>query len=105
MAICYEANEIGSIVHYILVCILIGGVCKWKRLPFRLAAGAWTLAAFIFVQAYNSTLITYVITPSQSPLIYSAYDIAKDPSIALYMRKASTGERMITVGFIKTTLS
>jgi hypothetical protein len=39
-----------------------GGPCRSKRLPYRLVAGVWTLAAFIFVQAYTSTLFTYVVT-------------------------------------------
>ncbi|EFX82168.1 hypothetical protein DAPPUDRAFT_241316 [Daphnia pulex] len=51
-----------------------GGSCKSKRLPYRLVAGVWTLAAFVFVQAYTSTLFTYVVTPINHPLIDSVYD-------------------------------
>jgi hypothetical protein len=33
-----------------------GGPCSSERLPFRIVAGVWTLAAFVFVHAYNLTL-------------------------------------------------
>lgn len=39
-----------------------GGPCTSKRLPFRIVAGVWCLAAFVFVQAYNSTLFTFLVT-------------------------------------------
>nr|CAH0101813.1 unnamed protein product [Daphnia galeata] len=60
-----------------------GGPCSSNLLPFRLVAGVWTLAAFIFVQAYTSTLFTYVVAPVNPPLINSIYDIAESPDINL----------------------
>ncbi|EFX82353.1 hypothetical protein DAPPUDRAFT_241433 [Daphnia pulex] len=51
-----------------------GGLFPSKRLPYRLVAGVWTLAAFFFVQSYTSTLFTYVVTPINHPLINSIYD-------------------------------
>ncbi|EFX82216.1 hypothetical protein DAPPUDRAFT_316861 [Daphnia pulex] len=72
-----------------------GGTCTSKRLPFRTVAGVWTLAAFIFVQAYTSTLFTYVVTPIHHPLINSVYDIADRTDINLLVREA---------GFINTLL-
>lgn len=54
--------------------IQIKGVrCESNRLSLRLVAGVWCLAAFVFVQAYMSTLITYVVTPINFPLINSAW--------------------------------
>ncbi|EFX82126.1 hypothetical protein DAPPUDRAFT_241224 [Daphnia pulex] len=60
-----------------------GGPCASKRLPFRLVAGVWILAAFIFVQAYTSLLFTYVVAPVNQPLINSIYDIADSSDINL----------------------
>ncbi|EFX78662.1 hypothetical protein DAPPUDRAFT_246066 [Daphnia pulex] len=60
-----------------------GGFCPLKWLPFRLVAGAWTLAAFFFVQSYTSTLFTYVVTPINPPLINSVDDIVDSGDINL----------------------
>jgi hypothetical protein len=56
----------------------------------------WTLAAFIFVQAYTSTLITYVVTPINQALIDSVYDVIDNGDINLVIREA---------GFMNTLLS
>nr|CAH0104494.1 unnamed protein product [Daphnia galeata] len=63
-----------------------GEQCTSKRLPIRLVAGVWCVASFIFVQAYNSTLFTYVVTPVRHPLINSIYDIFENPEINLLVR-------------------
>ncbi|EFX82186.1 hypothetical protein DAPPUDRAFT_241335 [Daphnia pulex] len=63
-----------------------GGPCTSKGLPIRLVAAAWCLATFIFVQAYNSTLFTYVVTPVHQPLINSIYDIFDNSDINLLVR-------------------
>jgi ionotropic glutamate receptor len=55
-------------------------------LSFRLVAGVWTLAAFIFVQAYNSTLFTYVMAPVNHPLIDSMHGVAESADINLLFR-------------------
>jgi hypothetical protein len=65
-------------------------------LPFRLVAGVWCLAAFIFVQAYNSTLFTYVVVPVNYPLINSVYDMADRRDINLMVRKAGTPDLVIS---------
>ncbi|XP_046449177.1 glutamate receptor ionotropic, kainate 2-like [Daphnia pulex] len=66
-----------------------GGPCPSKRLPYRLVAGVWILAAFFFVQAYTSTLFTYVVTPINQPLINSIYDLINSNDINLYVRESS----------------
>jgi hypothetical protein len=78
---------------------MIGGPCTSNRLPFRLVAGVWTLAAFIFVQAYTSTLFTYVVAPVNHPLINSLYDIADNPEIHLLVKNEGTPDRYFTVRF------
>ncbi|XP_046448237.1 uncharacterized protein LOC124197028 isoform X2 [Daphnia pulex] len=75
-----------------------GGPCTSNRLPFRLVAGVWTLAAFIFVQAYTSTLFTYVVAPVNHPLIDSLYDIADNPEIHLLVKNEGTPDRYFTAG-------
>ncbi|EFX87004.1 hypothetical protein DAPPUDRAFT_235850 [Daphnia pulex] len=59
------------------------GPCPSNRLPFRIVAGAWSLAAFIFVQAYTSTLSTYVLTPINNPLVNSPYEIPEMKDVQL----------------------
>ncbi|XP_046648429.1 glutamate receptor ionotropic, kainate 5-like [Daphnia pulicaria] len=73
-----------------------GGPCMSKRLPYRLVAGVWTLAAFIFVQAYTSTLFTYVVTPISEPLINSVYDVVDNPDIKLIVRETGFMNTLLT---------
>jgi hypothetical protein len=56
----------------------------------------WTLATFIFVQAYTSTLFTYVVTPVQQPLISSVYELAENSAIQLFLRKAGIPDVVIS---------
>jgi ionotropic glutamate receptor len=78
-------NEVGKIYYL----IQIKGVrCESNRLSLRLVAGVWCLAAFVFVQAYMSTLITYVVTPINFPLINSAYDIPGTKEVNELIRKS-----------------
>ncbi len=80
--------NLGKIYH------LTGGPCTSKRLPFRLVAGVWTLAAFIFVQAYTSTLFTYFVTPIKKSLINSIDDIAENSDINLFLKKDGTLDKL-----------
>ncbi|EFX82390.1 hypothetical protein DAPPUDRAFT_316803 [Daphnia pulex] len=90
-------GETGKQYVYVFGTLLSqGGPCRSKRLPYRLVAGVWTLAAFIFVQAYTSTLFTYVVTPISEPLIDSVYDVVNNGDINLLVRET---------GFMNTLLS
>lgn len=73
-----------------------GGPCTSKRLSFRLVAGVWSLAAFIFVQAYTSTLFTYVVTPVNPPLVKSAYDLADKNDVNVLIRKAGIIDTLVS---------
>ncbi len=77
--------------------LILGGPCASNRLPFRIVAGVWTLGAFIFVQAYTSTLFTYVVTPIRSTLIDSIEDVAKNTDIKLFVKKAGTPDHLFSV--------
>ncbi|XP_046642705.1 ionotropic receptor 21a-like [Daphnia pulicaria] len=74
-----------------------GGPCTSKRLPYRVVAGVWTLAAFVFVQAYTSTLFTYVVMPINHPLVNTINDIAEHPDINLMVKTAGTMDRLILI--------
>ncbi|EFX87007.1 hypothetical protein DAPPUDRAFT_312495 [Daphnia pulex] len=74
-----------------------GGPCSSKRLPFRIVAGIWTLAAFIFVQAYNSTLFTYLVTPMKHSLINSPYDIPESKEVRLLVKKGSPMDTALSI--------
>ncbi|KAI9553543.1 hypothetical protein GHT06_021461 [Daphnia sinensis] len=73
-----------------------GGSCIRKHLPSRLVAGAWSLATFVFVQAYTSTLFTYIVTPSTEPLLVeSVYDVVNKPHIHLVIESGRGFESTI----------
>ena len=78
-----------------------GGPIISKRLPIRLVAGIWCLAAFVLSQAYNSTLITYVIAPNNPPLINSVLDIVNNPNIHLVVEKNMGLDVVISVRTFK----
>ena len=83
-----EKRKVSQITHPSpMNFILTGGPCIWKSIASRILAGAWCLAAFVLVQAYTSTLITYIIVPHTQPLIESVYDIANNPDIKILLEK------------------
>ena len=67
-------------------------------------AGAWVVAAFVFVQAYQATLFIYVMAPATTPLIDSVYDIVDNADINLLIRRGSTFEFMFSVRNWKCTV-
>lgn len=82
-----------------------GGYCRSNRLSYRLVAGVWCLASFIFVQAYTSILFTYVVAPVNHPLIDSVYDIVESNDIQLLVRKGSTLNQFISASSIRFVLT
>ncbi|XP_057374282.2 ionotropic receptor 93a-like [Daphnia carinata] len=73
-----------------------GGPVISQRRAIRVVAAIWCLAAFVLSQAYNSTLITYVIAPNDSPLINSVLDIVNNPSIHFLVEKNMGMDVVIT---------
>ena len=60
-------------------------------------AAVWCLAAFVLVNGYCSTLITYVISHYNPPLIESVHDLARDPTINMVIEKGRVYELWFTV--------
>ena len=60
----------------------------------------WVLATLVFVQAYQSTLITYVIAPVTTPLINSVYDLAENTNINFVVRRGGTLEYLFKVNLL-----
>lgn len=89
--------EATNYVHSHFTSNLIGIPFKSKRLSFRMVAGVWTLAAFFFVQTYNSTLITYIITPVNVPLMSTVQDIVENPDIYVFIKKAGVSDTLLSV--------
>ncbi|KZS12141.1 Uncharacterized protein APZ42_022949 [Daphnia magna] len=74
-----------------------GGPVISQRKAIRVLAAIWCLAAFVLSQAYNSTLITYVIAPNENPLINSVLDIVNNPNIHLLVEKNMGMDVVISV--------
>lgn len=55
--------------------LILGDWTGWSHLSFRLVQGAWCLAAFVLVNAYCSTLISYLISPQLMPVAKTMEDI------------------------------
>ncbi len=63
---------------------------------YRLVAGVWTQATFVFVQAYTSTLFTYVVTPINQALIDSVYDVIDSGDINLLVRESGSMNTLLS---------
>ncbi|EFX82430.1 hypothetical protein DAPPUDRAFT_241238 [Daphnia pulex] len=61
-----------------------------------MVAGVWTLAAFFFVQTYTSTLITYIITPVNDPLISTVQDIVDSSDINVFIKMAGVADTLLS---------
>lgn len=72
---------------------------KSKRLSFRWVAGGWTLAAFIVVQTYTSTLFTYIVTPVNQPLMNSVHDITDNSDINVFTKMAGILDTLLSASF------
>lgn len=77
--------------------LFVGGRCTWNDVASRFLTGIWCISAFVIVQAYTSTLITYIITPTNFPLIDTAYDIAANPDIKILFEKDRAFDRLVSV--------
>nr|CAH0103843.1 unnamed protein product [Daphnia galeata] len=79
-----------------------GGPCTSNRFSFRLVAGAWSVAAFILIQAYNSTLFPYVMTPINNPLINSPDEIPERNDVHLLIKRGGSTDIVLSAStFVK----
>ncbi|EFX71751.1 hypothetical protein DAPPUDRAFT_111452 [Daphnia pulex] len=62
---------------------LSGAYCEKRQLAIRIAAAAWSLACFVLVQAYSSTLIAFITSPNTKPIINSVNDIPNVPGLKI----------------------
>nr|CAH0107696.1 unnamed protein product [Daphnia galeata] len=77
-----------QITDYVVTVLLSqGGYCVRKQLAIRLAAAAWCLACFVLVQAYSSTLIAFITSPNNKPIINSVYDIPNVPGLKITVER------------------
>jgi hypothetical protein len=62
-----------------------------------LLAAVWCISAFVFVNVYSSTLMSYLSCYYQSPEINSLEELATSSTHQLAMIKSSLAERNIMV--------
>jgi len=87
------ANELNSILHK-----KGGGFIRSRRLAIRLIAGSWCLLAFVFVHAYQSVLISYILAPGMEPPIVDSFaDLVNKTNVRLLVEKGLTIDSMFTV--------
>ena len=56
------------------------------------------MATFVLVQAYSSTLFTYIVTPMPVPLLVNTvYDVVKKPEIHLVVEGGRSFDNAIMV--------
>jgi Ligand-gated ion channel len=76
---------------------VVGGVCYPKKSTIRLVAGAWCLVAFVLVNSYSSTLISFVSASNTKPFIKSINDIPEKPGAHLVIERGKSAEVIFSV--------
>ena len=70
------------------------------RFSIRLIAGSWCFLAFVFVHAYQSVLISYILAPGmESPIIDSLTDLVNKTDVQLLVEKGMPIDAFLTVIF------
>lgn len=77
--------------------MLSGRYIKRKNLALRLGAAAWCLGSFVLIQAYSSTLISFITTPNRKPIVNSIYDIPNVPGLKITVFKNFAVDVLIMV--------
>ncbi|KAI9553612.1 hypothetical protein GHT06_021534 [Daphnia sinensis] len=75
-----------------------------KSLSFYCLGGAWCIATFVIVNAYNSTLISHVTLPNKEPLIKSIFDLRSRPDVHLVTDRNMNTDAVLSAadtGFLK----
>ena len=71
---------------------------------FRVIPGYWCILAFVLVTAYQSVLISYILTPvMQPPLVDSLADLANKSDVRLLVVKDLALDVFLTVGPINNS--
>ena len=75
-----------------------GAIIASRRLAIRLVAGSWCLLAFVFVTAYQSVLISYILAPGMEPPIVDSFsDLVNKTDVRLLVEKGLSIDSMLTV--------
>ena len=70
-----------------------------NKLALRLVGGAWCLLGFVLVTAYQSVLISFILTPvMEPPLVKSIVDVANKKDVRFLVEKGNAVELQFTVG-------
>lgn len=83
-----------------LLCNWQGAYCGNRQLAIRFAAAAWCLACFVLVQAYSSTLIAFITSPNNEPIINSVYDIPKVPGLKITVNRNFAADLRLLVSYL-----
>ena len=75
-----------------------GNFLHSRRLALRLIAGSWCILGLVLVTAYQSVLISYIVTPvMQPPLANSIAELANNKDANLVVEKGLTTDLALTV--------
>ena len=56
----------------------------------RLVVAAWCLAGIVFVNAYTSSIVSYLMAPRFVPLIKTVQDLADSHELKISVRKSTS---------------
>ena len=63
-------------------------------------AGTWCVFAFFLVSFYTTTLISFVTSPNEQPLVNSVYDIPKKAGVNIVFDKRQYIDILLSVLFL-----
>ena len=84
-----------------------GGWDKWKyKASFLILQGTWCLAAFVLLNAYSSTIISYLTAPKLTPVAKNLDQVASGSpqNLKLLLEKDNLMIGFYLVGFIRQSL-
>ena len=62
--------------------------CNSKKFAIRLVVGAWCLLAFVLVTAYQSVLVSFIMSSGiEPPLVKSLSDLLSKPNVHVSVEK------------------
>jgi ionotropic glutamate receptor len=80
-------------MFYIGIYLAVG-----RLFSFRILVGAWLLVAFVLVNSYSSTVVSYLTLPRRKPAINSLEDLAADESVGIILQTDTlVGQRILVI--------
>lgn len=84
--------------------LILAKTCSSKNLMIRIIIISWCIASFALTNFYSALLISFVTSPTLTPLINSIYDVPNRPDVRVAVNRGINLEAVILVHNFKSFL-